>query len=232
VELEELIGVMTEVAESLQLPLDLDETLARITASAADTLPGIDHASISVTSRTGEIQTLAPTDAVAVRADKLQYELGEGPCLTAVLADPVVQVDDLATDPRWPAFGPRAAAMLGLRSQLSFQFRPEPHAQGSLNLYAHRPHAIDVETRHLAVMFARLVAIATGWSRHDESMAEALATRTLIGQAIGIVMERYRIDADRAFAFLVRTSQTGNIKVRDVAAGLIDETTRRAQRGS
>jgi hypothetical protein len=93
-----------------------------------------------------------------------------------------------------------------------------------LNLYSVLPHQIDADTRQLGAMFARLVAIALGWGRHDESLGEALVTRQQIGQAVGIVMERYRMDADRAFAFLVRASQTGNVKLRDVAAGIIADT--------
>jgi GAF domain-containing protein len=102
-ELDELIGVVNEVAASLQLPMDLEATLDRITRSAAESIPGIDHASISVTTKGGRIQTLAPTDAVATRADELQYELRQGPCYEAVAGEPVVQVDDLATDLRWPS---------------------------------------------------------------------------------------------------------------------------------
>jgi hypothetical protein len=229
VDLQELVAVMTEVAESLQLPVDLDEALPRITRSAADAIPGIDHASISVTSKGGRIQTLAPTDPVAVRADELQYQLREGPCLEATLTESVLQVDDLATDLRWPVYGPKAAATVGIGSQLAFQFRAEPHARGALNLYADQPHAIDLETRQLGEMFAGLVAIALGWGRQDATMNQALATRNMIGQAVGIVMERYRLDPDRAFAFLVRTSQNGNVRLREVAAALVADTIRQAE---
>ncbi|MEU4196823.1 GAF and ANTAR domain-containing protein [Kribbella sp. NPDC026611] len=218
---------MTEVAASLLVPIDLDETLGRLTVSVTETVPGVDYASVSVTTRDGEIRTLAPTNAVAVEADELQYELGEGPCLRAALTDPVAEVDDLVTDLRWPSYGPKAAA-LGLGSQVAFQFRADPHVRGALNLYAAQPHAIDAESRQLGAMFATLVAVAMGWARHDETLGDALASRTVIGQAIGIVMERYRLDADRAFGFLVRTSQSGNIKLREVAERIVAEATRNA----
>jgi hypothetical protein len=229
VELHDLVEVMNEVAESIQLPMDLDEALERITTSAAETIPGIDHASISVTTRQGEIRTLAPTDRVAVQADELQYDLQQGPCLAAALGEPVVQVDDLATDLRWPEYGPKVASSLGLRSQLSFQFRAEPHVRGGLNLYAEQPQRINAETRQLGAMFARLVAIALGWAREEQSLHEALSTRSMIGQAVGILMERYRLDPDRAFSFLVRTSQSSNVKVREVARGIISNTINRAE---
>src|SRR5215218_1919055 len=121
---------MAEVAASLQAPMDLDETLKVITRSAADTIPGVREASISITTREGRIQTLAPTDPMVTRADHLQYELHEGPCLDAAIEDPIVLVDDLANDPRWPDFGPKAAA-LGFGSQVAFQFRAVPHVRGA-----------------------------------------------------------------------------------------------------
>ncbi|MEV8378826.1 GAF and ANTAR domain-containing protein [Kribbella sp. NPDC056861] len=209
--------------------MDVYDTLQGLTAAVVAATPGIDHASISITDKDGKIQTLAPTDDVAVRADELQYELGEGPCLTAVLKEPVVQVDDIRSDPRWPKYGPRVAAEYGIGSQLAFQFHADPHVRGGFNLYSHQPHGIGVDDHRLAVLFANLAAAALGWSRQDETLNEALTTRNTIGQAIGIIVERYQLDPDRAFNFLVRTSQTGNIKLHDVAAGIIADAASRAR---
>ena len=225
----EVAEVMSEVAAALQSPMDLDETLELITRSAADTIPGIIEASISITTKDREIKTLAPTGPVVTRADHLQYELGEGPCLDAALDDPIVAVNDLAADPRWPDFGPKAAA-LGFGSQVAFQFRAEPHVRGALNLYALEPNSIDQDSVQLGSMFAGQIAVAMGWARQDQTMTEALATRNVIGQAVGIVMERYQLDSDRAFAFLVRLSQTRNTKLRTVATALVDQSNTNSQR--
>jgi hypothetical protein len=225
----ELVDLMAQVAESLRYPVDIQEALEAITVGAVEAVPGIEHASISITGRDGQIQTLAPTDILAVHADQLQYELGEGPCLAAVLDEPMVQVDDIRTDLRWPAYGPRVAKKLGIGSQLAFQFLAEPHARGGLNLYSSRPHAITAETRQIGVLFANLAAVALGWTRQTQSLTEALETRTMIGQAIGVLMERYRLDPDRAFGFMVRTSQTGNIKLREVAAGIVEDAISKAE---
>jgi AmiR/NasT family two-component response regulator len=78
------------------------------------------------------------------------------------------------------------------------------------------------------MLFANLAAAALGWSRQDQTLNAALHSRSLIGQAIGIVMERYRLDSNRAFGFLVRTSQTGNLKLRDVAAGIVADVNAKA----
>jgi hypothetical protein len=224
----DVADAMAEVAAALRAPMDLDETLKLITRSASDTIPGVIEASISVTTREGRIETLAPTGPLVIRADHLQYELHEGPCMDAALEQPIVVVGDLATDPRWPDFGPKAAT-LGFGSQVAFQFRAEPHTRGALNLYAQEVDAIDQDAVHLGSMFASQVAVAMGWARQDETLNEALATRNVIGQAVGIVMERYRLDSDRAFAFLVRLSQTGNTKLRVVATALVDQTNANAE---
>jgi hypothetical protein len=224
----EIADAMSEVAAAIKSPMALDETLELITRSAADTIPGIIEASISITTRTGEIQTLAPSGPLVLRADHLQYELGEGPCLDAALEEPVVAVNDLAADPRWPDFGPKAAA-LGFGSQVAFQFRAEPHARGALNLYAREPHEIDQDAIQLGSMFAGQVAVAMGWARQDQTLTDALATRNLIGQAVGILMERYKLDSDRAFAFLTRLSQTSNTKLHTIATALVTQTNNQSE---
>jgi hypothetical protein len=228
-DLGRLAGAMAEVAAVMRTPMDLDQTLRMITQSAADTVPGVIEASISVTRKDGRIDTLAPTGPLAVQGDQLQYDLHEGPCLDAALGEPVVTVGDLATDPRWPAFGPKAAA-LGLGGHLAFQFRADPHVRGALNLYSIEPYGIDEDSVHLGSLFAGQLALAMGWAKQDETMSDALATRNVIGQAVGLVMERYTLDADRAFAFLTRLSQTSNIKLRQVAGALVDAANSNSRR--
>ncbi|GAA1533958.1 GAF and ANTAR domain-containing protein [Kribbella lupini] len=228
-DLGQLAGAMAEVAAAMRAPMDLDQTLRMITQSAADTVPGVVEASISLTRKDGRIETLAPTGPLAVQGDQLQYDLHEGPCLDAALGEPVVTVGDLATDPRWPSFGPKAAA-LGLGGHLAFQFRADPHARGALNLYSTEPYGIDDDSVHLGSLFAGQLALAMGWAKQDATMSDALATRNVIGQAVGIVMERYTLDADRAFAFLTRLSQTSNTKLRRVAVTLVDAANKNSQR--
>ncbi|MGC4940432.1 GAF and ANTAR domain-containing protein [Kribbella sp. DT2] len=226
--LQQVAGAMVDVAESMRAPMDLDETLKLITRSAADTVPGVVEVSISLTHKDGRIETIAPTGPVATQADLLQYELHEGPCVDAALGEPVVLVGDVGTDGRWPVFGPKAAA-LGFGAHLAFQFRAEPHIRGALNLYAGEPYALDQDSVHLGSLYAGQVAVAMGWARQGETMNEALATRNVIGQAVGIIMERYTLDADRAFAFLVRLSQSGNLKLREVATALVGSVNQKSK---
>jgi hypothetical protein len=227
-ELPELADLMATVADTLRTPVSAEESLERITAGAASTISGVTRASISVTGKDGTIRTLVPTDPVASTANDLQYELGEGPCLDAVLTEPVVQVHDLATDPRWPQYGPKAAA-LGLCAQLSFQFRADPHVRGALNLYADTAQVFDDSACYVAGMFADWAAVLLGWSRQETTMSTALESRSMVGTAMGILMERYRLDQGRAFAFLARMSQTSNVKLRDIAANIVADTVKGAQ---
>jgi hypothetical protein len=125
-------------------------------------------------------------------------------------------------------YGPKAGA-LGLCSQLSFQFRADPQVRGALNLYADEPGVFHVEARYVGAMFADWAAVLLGWGRQETQLSEALESRASIGTAIGILMERYGLDQQRAFAFLARISQTGNIKLREVAANIVAEAASKAR---
>ncbi len=208
--------IMAKVAENLHASTSRGEVLSRITECACDTIPGVDFASVTVRYADGQLETFGPTDEITSRADALQYSLREGPCYDAASTEEAVSSTDIASDPRWPSYGP-AAAKLGLASQLAVKFYDNPQSRGALNLYA-AVGGLLADQLPLAQLFAKHAAIAMGHSYTVDGLHDALATRKVIGQAIGIVMERYGLDEDRAFEFLMRVSQTGNIKLREVAA--------------
>jgi GAF domain-containing protein len=185
-------------------------------------LPGVDHVGISVTHRGGRVETLAATDELVWRLDQLQYELNEGPCLDAIREKPVVWVNNARREQRWPRFIPRAVA-LGLRAQVGLRLY-DAKTLGGLNMYATQSDTIDPDTIWMAELLATQAAIALGHARHEEGLNQALFTRKVIGQAIGILMGRYEVDETRAFAFLTRVSQDTNTKLRDVAAKLVETT--------
>ena len=217
----ELAAAMTRVLATMEVPLDVTETLETITSAVVGSITAVDHASISLTHSDGRIVTLAPTARPAERADEIQYELGEGPCVQAALDTPVVVSEDLARDVRWPSYGP-AAARIGLSSQVAFQFRAQhDNVRGALNLYSVTPGGLDTYTMQLGALFATQVAITMGWEQHEEDLQSALATREHIGIAVGILMERYTLTPEHAFSFLVRISQEANIKLRDIALSIV-----------
>lgn len=215
-----LVNVMNAVAAALSSPSELEETLVRITHTARDTVPGAHHASITVRHPDGRLETMAPTDALVCQIDQMQYELREGPSFDAVTDDDFVLSDDLGAEAQWPIYGPRIAE-LGIQSQLAMRLHLDTKSHIGLNLYSRDLDAFD-DPQHVAELFASHAKIALGYAHEVTELTEALATRTVIGKAIGIIMERYTIKDERAFEFLVRLSQTTNTKLRDIATRIVE----------
>ena len=200
----------------------LEAALDTLTASAADNIPGVDCASITVNRPDQPLRTMAASDPLAAQADSLQYELREGPCYAAVTDERFVLINDMADAAEFPSYGPKALA-LGVGAQAAVQLIHNGESAG-LNLYSHTARAFDHSTVHLAELFANQGAVLLGYDAQVEQLSNALHSRTDIGTAVGIIMERYGIDQPRAFAFLVRNSQTRNIKVRVLAHHVIAGT--------
>jgi GAF domain-containing protein len=215
-----IVSAMARVARSVRDGAEGDKVLHSITTAALEAIPGADHITITMAYPDGTLQTLAPTDDVGAMADTAQYELGEGPCLAAVAAETTIRTQDIQSEERWPRYAARAAD-LGIGSQMAVEIFRSGGTCAGLNVYSDTRGAFD-ESRHIVELFASQAAIAMNFVRTRQTLQEALASRRTIGQAIGIVMERYRIDEDQAFAFLVRTSQDGNVKLRAVAQKIVD----------
>jgi len=220
-EAQDIHAIFTSVAESLDTPGDLDQTLLRVTQSAVDNLPGVDFSSISILHADGRLETAAATDPVIELADAHQYEFREGPCYEAVTESALMVSEDVGTDPRWPNYGPRAAD-LGMRAQAAVSLFEHDSSRGALNLYSTDVKAFD-DPDNLIELFARQASTVLGFASEVAGLSNALLSRKRIGQALGIVMERYRVNEDRAFGYLVRVSQTGNIRLREVAESLVAE---------
>jgi GAF domain-containing protein len=217
-------SALAQAARTIHREDTLEETLAAIAETARISVPGIDHAGISIVTPKGGIETKAATDPIVWEFDRLQYDLGEGPCLSTMRGTPVVSVPRARHDQRWPRFMPQALR-LGLRSQLAVRlFLDDEGTMGALNLYSTSQEEIDPDAEHVAELFASHAAIALHQAREVEHLNQALESRKVIGQALGIVMERYGLDENHAFSFLLRASSTSNIKVRDIAAQLVEDT--------
>ncbi len=197
-----------------------ESALHRLAESAAGNIPGVDFVSVTVRDDNHSLRTIGATDPLAEQVDTVQYELREGPCYAAVTDERFVLVNDVATTRDFPRYGPRAAE-LGVRSQAAIQLLHDGERAG-LNLYARSPEAFDQSTVQLAELFATQAAALLDYAEQVEQLSEALHTRSDIGTAVGIVMERYAIDRKRAFGFLVRNSQHRNVKVRVLAQQVIE----------
>lgn len=195
------------------------ETADQVVNLARDELD-VDFAGITMVRAGGALSTLAATDPVSVAADELQHELGEGPCADSSWTRQALISEDLRADPRWPTWAPKAAD-LGISSILAVPLASSTRRIGALNLFSKRPREFSDEDVAFAHIFGRHAALAIRAAEKDANMVVALDGRKLIGQAQGILMERYGLDDARAFEILKRYSQTHNVKLRQVAAKLV-----------
>lgn len=218
---DELAQQFSRLARSLQGEQDTSGMLAELVQQAVALIPGTDEASISVVSNRETVSSLFPTGDLPEKLDAAQTELGEGPCLDAFFAEQTVRVDDLASEQRWPRFAEVAAAA-GAASMLAFQLYVEGDNLGALNLFSRRPGAFDDESEHVGLLFASHAAVALADAQKFDQLLRAIDTRDLIGQAKGILMERFDLTADEAFSLLLRLSSTQNRKLRDLAGELTD----------
>lgn len=203
---------------------DAGDNLSWVTHAVAGTIPGVDYASISVLGQDSQLSTVGATDPLALKADSLQSELDGGPCADAALGTAVVQSYDVVNDPRWPQYGARVAE-LGLRGQTALTVQAGTLRLGSLNLYSTQPGVLSLDQLVLARGYAAQAATGMLLSRRVETLNDALRSRSVISQAIGLVMERYSLDQERAFDYLVRASQTSNVKLRQVAREIVEQAT-------
>jgi hypothetical protein len=216
-----LLTVAQRLMETLT-PGDLDHTLSRITTAAVEALPETDYASITILHADGRLETVAPTNELLWGVDAAQYDLREGPCYRAAEDSVHVTSPDLARDVRFPRYAVSAVAV-GIHAQAGIRLFDAPKSRGALNLYAEKVGAFsDLGT--LGELFRHQAAMAIDYAREIQNLREAVQTRTMIGTAVGIVMERYHLTEDRAFAFLTRLSQDSNVKLREIARRLIAVT--------
>jgi GAF domain-containing protein len=219
---------LAEAARTIGRVYSLEDTLAAIADNAQRSIPGIDHAGISTIDRHGKATTRAASDDLVRQLDDLQYSLNEGPCLDALRREHVVAAPDIKHDQRWPRYVATATRATPLKAQLAVQlYLDEDTSMGGLNLYSTQRDDIDPAAEHIARLFAAQAAAALGKAHEITGLSTALEGRTDIGKAIGIVMERYQMNVERAFAYLSRASSHGNIKLRDVAREIVDAANQR-----
>ena len=208
------------LARNLEEHDDPDVMLAEIIAAAVAMVPGVDEGSVSVVTGRRNIGSQAPTGDLPIQVDALQEETQQGPCLDAAYEQLTVRVTDMASETRWPEFA-RRASQAGAASMLSLQLYVEGDNLGALNLYSRTPNAFDDESEQIGLLFASHAAVAYAGVRKEAQLANAVASRDLIGQAKGILMERYKISPERAFLVLTRVSQNTNRKLHEIATELV-----------
>jgi transcriptional regulator with GAF, ATPase, and Fis domain len=220
-------GLIREVAELVQTlqrqqDADVDSVLGELTESAVIAMPGAQYAGITIASRNGMVRTASATGRYAVLLDEIQQRHDEGPCMSAAWEHHVIRINNMADENRWPAYCREAVNETPIRSVMSFQLFADNHEMGALNFYAEQPNAFDDEAVELGLILATHTAVAWNVVRRDEQFRSALASRDIIGQAKGMIMERFKVDAVQAFELLKRLSQSSNTQLAAVARQLVE----------
>lgn len=179
-----------------------------------------DHAGITINEH-GGLLTRVGSDSTVRRANDLQNELGEGPCLVLIRDHDTLVSPDLATEQRWPQWAARVRAELGVGSMMSLLIYTDKASFGALSLYAAKGHRFDSDDVAVAQALAAQVALVMDSERQIDQLGIAMHSRLLIGQAQGIVMERLDVHADQAFDYLRRVSSNTNVKVIDLATDIV-----------
>jgi GAF domain-containing protein len=222
-------GNNTIVAELARLIAELDrhgtETsvgLQELVDSGAQHVTGCQYAGITLADKSNAVTNVVATHRYPMVLDAIQNRYGEGPCLSAVWRHHMIYVEDLNVDQRWPHYQEHALEQTPVRSILSYQLFVDSSSMAVLNFYADQPHAFSDESIELGNVFATHVALAWSMMRRQDQFRSALASRDVIGQAKGVIMERFNLDAVEAFELLSRLSQQSNIKLIEIAGALID----------
>jgi transcriptional regulator with GAF, ATPase, and Fis domain len=211
---------LSELARDLHHADEPDDVLREAVQAAMELVPGAEAGSVTAVVGRSHVVHKAESGLLPARVDAMMSEFDEGPCLDALRERLIVRVDDMRREVRWPRFAPRAAE-LGALSMLAFPMFVKDDSLCALNLYAEPAHAFTDESEHVGRLLAAHAAVAYSGAQRAENLLAAIETRDLIGQAVGLLMERYSITADRAFGTLVRFSRQTNRKLRDVATELI-----------
>jgi GAF domain-containing protein len=209
--------------------LSMEGLLQSLADQTKNVMPGDPEASVTLIID-GRANTVVDTGSLALDLDHAQYERDAGPCLHAARTGVATEIADTRAELRWPDYA-RQAAQHGNLSSLSVPLvlAGDQRLTGALNVYAREPQAFDARTRSLATGFAPYAAVAAGTVqayRSARDMADnlqiALASRAVIEQAKGILVERHKLTPDQAFQLLVAASMTTNTKLRDIAGHLVE----------
>lgn len=227
---DELIEGIAALSRLVVANEDVSSTVRQIADLAVHAIDGAEVCSVSL-GRNAEIETVASTAAIGEQIDQVQYETKEGPCLSSIDRERTFHIADMEHDDTWPTFSKRVAADTGAKSMLSYVLDVHEGALGALNLTSTEKDSFSPDDVATGSLFAAQAGVALANAltheadqQHVHQLEEALMTRQLIGQAVGLVMASQKVDSDAAFNMLVRISQNTNVKLRDLAERLIDRS--------
>ena len=205
----------------------LVEVLHDVCRLAVGSIPEVDQVSITLIEE-DRTRTAAFSGPLAATLDERQYEAGFGPCIDAAQAGNVIRVENTAAEELYPGFA-AVARRQGVTSVLSLGLPMPAHVLGGLNLYRlNGTQPFSPETEAAAATFGAYAAVAlanaallASRERLATHLQTAMASRSVIDQAKGIIMSLAACDADEAFRLLAKQSQQANRKLRDIAAEVV-----------
>jgi hypothetical protein len=200
---------------------DLESALTLVNRTNVDSVPGAQYAGITMIEADGSISTVAATHPYVTWLDLVQRDSGEGPCLSAAWYQHTIHIPDLATEDRWPRYREAALSRTPVRSVLAFRLFEESKRMSALNFYSQSAGAFDDESIELGLVYAAHTTVVWNALNREQQFRSAIANRDIIGQAKGILMERFKIDALAAFELLRRLSQQSNVRLVEIAERLV-----------
>lgn len=200
---------------------DLDSALRQVNEANVAVVPGAWCAGITVLDSSGAITTVGATHEDARRLDDAQRATGEGPCLSAAREQHTLHIEDLETEQRWPRFREAALTGTSVRSVLSFHLFADKTTLAAVNFQARTAKVSDQDSVEAGLLVAAHTMVAWSLVSRERQFRSALASRDVIGQAKGMLMERYGINAADAFEMLKRLSQDANIRLRVIAEKVV-----------
>ncbi|MEE3750643.1 GAF and ANTAR domain-containing protein [Mycobacterium intracellulare] len=222
-------GSATIVNQLVELVANLEREQRGIAAGLHELLDngvhhvaGSQYAGITLAEKDASVSNVAATHRYPMVLDAIQDSSGEGPCLTAAWEHHMMHIADLSSERRWLRYRRLALEQTPIRSILSFELFIDGGSMAALNFYADRPHAFTEESVEIGTVFATHIALGWSMMRRQDQFRSALASRDIIGQAKGVIMERFGIDSVAAFQLLTRVSQQSNIKLIEIARALIE----------
>lgn len=227
---DRLSAALTELA-GLLLDTDSFQTVMQQLAQAGTRIvPNVLTAGITVANG-NRVVTVATADALGAVLDERQYDLDEGPCLESMRTREIVDVPDMSVETRWDGYPPQVRA-LGVEATYSSPLIVRDRGVGVLNLYADHTHAFaEPSVRDAAAQLVTIITVAiTGTLRNygditlTDQLQQALSTRSIIDQAIGILIGTHHCTAGEAFAILRGASQSRNVRLNQIAQDLVDRT--------
>lgn len=229
--LDELSQVMGRIRGLLLTEEKVAEGISLLARAVATAIPGSMGAGASLLDREGQRTSYGSTDDAVANVDGLQYELNQGPCLSAWATGTTVRSDDLVADDRWPDLAARISGF-DVRAVVSTPLIAGGHSWGALKVYADQPQAFDQDTERLLELFAGAAAILLGHIQSDETphriseaLMESLSSRDQISRACGALMERHGVDAEGAMRLLLDEAHNGKQTLRQAAVVIFGDGT-------